>query len=59
MVEAFKAGHPVKLEHIDPFVDGAAVKQVGELTYTICQQVLDRMLLIPEGRVVLHHPSPV
>lgn len=51
MVEAFKAGHPVKLEHIDPFVDGAAVKQVGELTYTICQQVLDRMLLIPEGRV--------
>ncbi|MCL6523128.1 MAG: threonine ammonia-lyase [Thermoflavifilum sp.] len=51
MVEAFKAGRPVKLDHIDPFVDGAAVKQVGELTYRICRQVLDDMLLIPEGRV--------
>src|SRR5690606_29778445 len=32
MCEALKAGHPVTLENIDRFVDGAAVKRVGELT---------------------------
>ena len=43
MVEARKAGHPVTLESIDKFVDGAAVKRVGDLTFSICQQVLDDM----------------
>jgi threonine dehydratase len=36
---------------INRFVDGAAVKRVGTLTYQICQQVLDDMLLVPEGKV--------
>jgi threonine dehydratase len=51
MLAAFKAGHPVTLENIEPFVDGAAVRRVGELTYSICREVLDEMRLIPEGRV--------
>lgn len=51
MVAAFKAGHPVTLDKIDRFVDGAAVKRVGELTYRICREVLDRMSTVPEGRV--------
>src|SRR5213075_650662 len=32
MFEAMKAGHPVTLENINRFVDGAAVKRVGEIT---------------------------
>ena len=51
MSEAFKAGMPVRLEAIDPFVDGAAVRQVGDLTYSICSRVVDEMHLVPEGRV--------
>ncbi|MDZ4793165.1 MAG: threonine ammonia-lyase [Bacteroidota bacterium] len=51
MFEALKAGHPVTLEHIERFVDGAAVKRVGELTFAICKDVLDDMRLIPEGKV--------
>lgn len=51
MFEALKAGKPVTLESIDRFVDGAAVKRVGELTFTICKEVLDDMHLVPEGKI--------
>src|SRR5215467_10636370 len=51
MFEAIKAGHPVTLENIDRFVDGASVKRVGDLTFSICKDVLDEMRLVPEGRV--------
>jgi threonine dehydratase len=51
MYEARKAGHPVTLENIDRFVDGASVKRVGDLTFSICQEVLDDMHLVPEGKV--------
>jgi threonine dehydratase len=51
MKAAFEAGHPVTLESIDRFVDGAAVKRVGELTYSICRNVLDEMNLVAEGKV--------
>jgi threonine dehydratase len=50
MFEAMKAGHPVTLESIDRFVDGAAVKRVGDLTFSICKDVLDDMHLVPEGK---------
>ncbi|MEO7983192.1 MAG: threonine ammonia-lyase [Bacteroidota bacterium] len=51
MYEALKAGHPVTLDSIERFVDGAAVKRVGELTFGICKEVLDDMRLVPEGKV--------
>jgi threonine dehydratase len=51
MKEAFKHGHPVTLEHLDRFVDGAAVKRVGDLTYRICSQVLDDMDVVAEGKI--------
>ena len=51
MFEALKAGHPVTLDNIERFVDGAAVKRVGDLTFSICKDVLDDMHLIPEGKV--------
>lgn len=39
------------LDTIDKFVDGAAVKQVGDLTFDICQKNLSDIILVPEGKV--------
>lgn len=51
MFEALKAGHPVTLETIDRFVDGAAVKRVGDVTFSVCKEVLDDMHLVAEGKI--------
>jgi threonine dehydratase len=51
MLTAIKAGQPVKLDQIDSFVDGAAVKRVGDTTFEICKQVIDDMHLVPEGKI--------
>ena len=39
------------LESINKFVDGAAVKQVGDITFSICKENLDDIVLVPEGKV--------
>ena len=39
------------LASIDSFVDGAAVKCPGRLTYEICRELLDEVVLVPEGQV--------
>lgn len=41
----------VWLEKIDKFVDGAAVQQVGNLTLDICKEVVEEVILVPEGKV--------
>jgi len=51
MRTAFDRGEIVSLEEIDRFVDGAAVKRAGELTYDICRRLLDDMIVVPEGKV--------
>ncbi|MFV0248199.1 MAG: threonine ammonia-lyase IlvA [Tenacibaculum sp.] len=51
MKMAFKNNKNIKLDFIDKFVDGAAVQQVGYLTYKICRQNLDDMVAVPEGKV--------
>ncbi|PQJ80331.1 threonine ammonia-lyase IlvA [Polaribacter porphyrae] len=39
------------LVKIDPFVDGAAVKKVGDLNFEICQQNLHKVITVPEGKI--------
>ena len=51
MKEALKHGAPVTLDNIDRFVDGAAVRRVGDLTFAICRDVIDQMHLVAEGKV--------
>ncbi len=51
MKAALHAGHPVTLEQVDNFVDGAAVKRVGDISFEICRDVLDDIQLVAEGRV--------
>jgi threonine dehydratase len=41
----------VTLDHIDKFVDGAAVKQVGTLTFEMAKKLLNDIVLVPEGKV--------
>jgi threonine dehydratase len=51
MKEAIKYDKVVTLAKINNFVDGAAVKRVGELNFNICRQTLDDIILIDEGHV--------
>ncbi|MEZ4883466.1 MAG: threonine ammonia-lyase [Chitinophagales bacterium] len=51
MWEAFRQDKVVTLQNIDTFVDGAAVKRVGELNFGICKKVLDAIQLVPEGKI--------
>ena len=51
MKTALEAGEPVTVENIDSFVEGAAVKRIGDITFSICKEVLDDMHLVAEGKV--------
>ena len=51
MLAALKAGHPVELQNIDKFVDGASVKRIGDNNFSICKDVIDDMHLVPEGKI--------
>lgn len=51
MKTAVTYGKPITLEKISSFVDGAAVKRAGELTFDYCNQLLDRIELVPEGKI--------
>ncbi len=52
MKTALDKNEVVTLEEIDKFVDGAAVKRAGDLTFQVCKQNLNHeILLIPEGKV--------
>lgn len=51
MKNSIHLGKNTILETIDKFVDGAAVKQVGELTFGICRDHLDDIVLVPEGKI--------
>ncbi|CAM1355374.1 threonine dehydratase [Tenacibaculum discolor] len=51
MKKSLEENNNIKLDSIDKFVDGAAVQQVGELTYRICRENLSDMITVPEGKV--------
>ncbi len=51
MLTALREGHPVELAQIDKFVDGAAVKRIGDYTFAVCKDVIDDMHLVPEGKI--------
>lgn len=51
MTRSLKEGRRVTLEKFEKFVDGAAVATIGELNFKIASEVIDDMLLVPEGKV--------
>ncbi len=51
MLTSLKNGVNTSLDQIDKFVDGAAVKRVGNVNFQICREVLDRVVTVSEGKV--------
>lgn len=44
-------GSNTTLSHIDKFVDGAAVKRIGDLPFAICKKGVEAVLVVPEGKI--------
>ncbi|WP_026673093.1 threonine ammonia-lyase IlvA [Alkalihalobacterium bogoriense] len=51
MKKSLELGKVIELAEIDKFVDGAAVKKVGDLPFAICETMLDDVILVPEGKI--------
>jgi threonine dehydratase len=51
MIAALEAGEPVTLPHLDSFVDGAAVRRVGDVTLPLVSAAGVELTSIPEGLV--------
>ncbi len=48
---SIKYNKNTELHSIDKFVDGAAVKKMGDITFGICNQYIDDVITIPEGKI--------
>lgn len=51
MKNSLQKGVNTSLKQIEKFVDGAAVKKVGDLTFEICKELLDDIVTVPEGKI--------
>lgn len=51
MYASLQKGEPIQLPEIDPFVDGAAVGCPGTNTFSIVSQLVEEILVVPEGKV--------
>ena len=51
MATSIKNNRNTELSHIENFVDGAAVKRVGDLNFAICKENLDDMIIVDEGKI--------
>ena len=51
MKAAISAGKVVRMENINTFVDGAAVKEVGKKTFEICRNNIETIVTVPEGKI--------
>lgn len=51
LTKSLEKGEVVELDKIDKFVDGAAVKKIGDLTFSVMKETIDQVLLIDEGQV--------
>jgi len=51
MTESLKIGKRVVLDQVGLFADGAAVKQVGEYTFALCQQFVDEMIVVDNDEI--------
>ena len=51
MTKSIENGSVHELDYIDKFVDGAAVKKVGEIPLNCCKNLLDEIIQVPEGKI--------
>ena len=50
MLVSIENNEITELQQIEKFIDGAAVKRVGDLTFPICKKNLHSMITVPEGK---------
>jgi threonine dehydratase len=48
---SLERGENIELTEIDKFVDGAAVKKIGDLPFSICKDSVHEVLVVPEGKI--------
>jgi threonine dehydratase len=51
MLTSIRNNKNTELKTIDSFVDGAAVKRVGDLNFAICKETLHRVVEVDEGKI--------
>ena len=51
MTKSLKANKRVVLDSVSLFAEGAALKQVGELSFKICQQYVDEMIIVDNDEI--------
>jgi len=51
MQQSIAKKRKIALSEIDKFVDGAALKQVGDLNFEICNELLEKVITVDEGKV--------
>lgn len=51
MYQSLQEKKRIRLDEIDVFVDGAAVKTIGEYAFDYCTQFLEDLLLVDEGEI--------
>ena len=51
MLNSIRNNKNIELKSIDNFVDGAAVKRVGDLNFAICKETLHRVVEVDEGKI--------
>ena len=51
MIAALAAGGPVKLPEVDTFVDGAAVRRVGDASYPLVRDSGAELVTVSEGQI--------
>jgi threonine dehydratase len=51
MYQSLQKGERVTLDQVGLFADGAAVKQVGEHTFKLCQSYVDEMILVDNDAI--------
>lgn len=51
MQAAIRAGQPTRLESLDIFCDGTAVREAGKLTLELCRQLIDDFITVSNDEV--------
>ena len=51
MKKSIEQSKLIHLDNVDNFVDGAVVKEVGEITYNFCKKYLDEIVVVDEGEI--------
>lgn len=51
MTQSLKLGRRVVLDRVGLFADGAAVKEVGETTFALCQRYVDEMIVVDNDAI--------